>query len=371
MTQLELYFATNRKHKGKNRWAPKGYGKDFSSDGRENLRFGKLTITADQNKIDQHLKHKTKIGVGNGESLAEYFTKQMKTAQIEAFEEKLDDALPDTQQPDAQLGSSRSFDELRENMKASRDVVIYVHGFNVSWEDAVASALSLETMLNRTGDGKVMVVLFTWPSDGMALPLVSYKSDRGDAQESGKAFGRGLLKLRDFLATLHKDDACKRELHLLCHSMGNYVLQHALARIIKFQAGNALPRIFKHIFMCAPDVNDNVFEPNKPLEHLHGLTRNVSVYHNHGDVAMYISDYTKSNPERLGFSGAAKPALLHNKVHQIDCTRVVGGMVEHSYYLSGRVNDDIRYSIHGKTQDDDARERERINNAWPNGWRMR
>jgi hypothetical protein len=61
-------------------------------------------------------------------------------------------------------------------------------------------------MLNHAGRGdtaqSMLVVLFTWPSDGMALPLVSYKSARTEAPSSGNAIGRGLLKLRDYLAAL-------------------------------------------------------------------------------------------------------------------------------------------------------------------------
>lgn len=376
MAEHELYYATNRNHQGKERWQPSGYGSGFSSDGRENLRFGRVTLSADDAKVEKLLQKDVKFGTGDGEGLAGYFAKQMEGATIDAFEEKLDPLMPESKQKKVKLGSARTFSELQKKMAKSRDVLIFIHGFNVSWQDAVASALSLQAMLNRAGDRDVMVVLFTWPSDGLALPLVSYKSDRGDAQESGKAFGRGLLKLRDFLAELrNRDDAknvlCNRELHLLCHSMGNYVLQHALQRMIEFNTGKALPRIFEHIFMCAPDVDDNVFEPGQPLDQLQALARSVTIYHNKGDVAMYVSDYTKSNPERLGMAGAAKPSLLHNKIHQVDCTPIVKGVVEHSYYISGRVNDDIRDSVNGKGHDDAGRGRERISNSWPNGWRMR
>jgi esterase/lipase superfamily enzyme len=376
MAEYELYYATNRNHQGKDRWQPTGYGPEFSSDGRENLRFGKVTLSGDDAEIGKYVQKDVKFGTGDGEKLAAYFAKQMANASIEAFEERLDVSMPESQQKKMKLGSARSFSELQKKMMKSRDVLIFIHGFNVSWKDAVATALSLQVMFNRAGDRDVMVVLFTWPSDGLALPLVSYKSDRGDAQESGKAFGRGLLKLRDFLAELHNRDddknvLCNRELHLLCHSMGNFVLQNALQRVIEFNTGKALPRILEHIFMCAPDVDDSVFEPGQPLDRLQALARSVTIYHNRGDVAMYVSDYTKSNPERLGMSGAAKPSLLHNKIHQVDCTPIVKGVVEHSYFMSGRVNDDIRDSVNGKDHDDAGRSRERITNSWPNGWRMR
>jgi hypothetical protein len=87
-------------------------------------------------------------------------------------------------------------------------------------------------------------------------------------------------------------------------------------------------------------------------------------------MAMMVSDYTKGNPERLGAGGAAHPALLHNKIQQIDCTPIVSGLVEHSYYLSGFPNADIRQSIDGLPQDDSRRRRARDGNL-ANVWRMK
>ena len=120
--------------------------------------------------------------------------------------------------------------------------------------------------------------------------------------------------------------------------------------------------------MCAPDVDDDVLESGKPMKRLHELCRYASIYHNKGDVAMYISDYTKGNPERLGTTGAAHPSLLHNKVHQVNCSALVEGLVEHSYYLWGPVNTDIRLSMDGLAFEDTSkriRERDRnFNNVW-------
>ncbi len=231
-------------------------------------------------------------------------------------------------------------------------------------------------MLNHCPEGDpeqaVQVVLFTWPSDGMALPFVSYKSDRSEASGSGNAVGRGILKVRDFLAALRRDDEqlCKQDLHLLCPSMGNYLLQNAVTRCDAFTPGNALPCLFEHVFLCSPDVDDNVLEEGQPLGRVHELARSVSVYYNRGDAALVISDFTKGNPDRLGSNGPARPTLVHNKVNQIDCSGIVKGLVEHSYYLVGNVNADIRMSIDGMPQEDPRRHRNRIGVAG-NQWEMR
>lgn len=373
--EANLFYATNRRFEGGERLKPKRYGADFSSDGMENLRFGRVNVSTDKNTIESFLTAASDHGhaPGDGEGLAGYLTKRVReSASILAYKESLQAQAADVHQPNAQFGSQSMFEDLRKAMLKSSDVLVYIHGFNVDWEEAVGYSMALEMMLNRgkkEGEKKVLVVLFSWPSNGQALPYTSYKSDRSEAKGSGYAFGRGLLKVRDYLTKLKKgsDELCNQELHLLCHSMGNYVLQNTLSRLREFSSGKQLPRLFSHIFLCAPDVEDDVLEPGKPMEDLHQLTRSVTIYHNTGDVAMYISDYTKGHPDRLGHEGAARPAQLHRKVHQVNCSSIVGGAVEHSYYLWGPVNNDIRFSIDAEPHESDKRKRIKdanYNNVW-------
>lgn len=379
--ELTLYYATNRKHVGRDRLHPTSYGTKFSDDGMENLRFGVVRVEADADKMDKYLQQPMEdCGVGNGEDLGGYLAKCAKSAVIDAYEEKLAPDIHEASQEDVKLGSQAMFAEVKSVMEKASDVLVYIHGFNVSWEAAVGSALALQAMLRRSpqADPKqtVVVVLFSWPSNGQALPWVSYKSDRAEAAGSAGAVGRAFLKVRDFLADI-RDKAkqgagtvCGQDIHLLCHSMGNYVLQNALARLADFTPGNALPRLFEHVFLCAPDVDDNVLENGQPLAGVAQIARQVTLYHNREDRAMTVSDYTKGNPERLGGAGAARPALLHNKIHQVDCTPVVHGLTEHSYYQNGSVNADIRASIDGWAQDD-ARRLRRRSDTLENVWTMR
>jgi len=144
------------------------------------------------------------------------------------------------------------------------------------------------------------------------IPWRSYFSDRNDARASGDAVGRALLKLRDYLIEMRKrslaadEDSCDGAIHLLCHSMGNYVLQCALSRISEFSAGGKLPRVFDHIFTCAPDVADDVFERGKPMERLPEMARTVTIYRNRGDLSMPVSEYTKGNTDRIGWWGPSR-----------------------------------------------------------------
>lgn len=375
MNTTKLFFATNRNHEGRDQWKPTGYGKKFSSSGHENLRFGELELKVDPSKVEKATrKNYGNARIGDGEGLSNYLTKQAKKADITAYE----DLTPKRKLSMEENSSTRFFLNLKERMMQCSDVVVYLHGYSVSWEAAVGGALALEYMLNskrKDGDKEVMVVLFSWPSDGNKMPFAAYKSDRSDARDSGKAVGRALLKLKDFLGTLHrhardgKEELCDQDIHLLCHSMGNYVLQSAItSKVIGYAGGSTLPRMFKNIFLCAPDIADDAFEKNKPMGRLHEMATHVTIYYNNGDLAMNISKYSKHLAERLGHIGNAHPALVHNKVHQVDCSPIVRGIVEHSYYLWATVNNDIYQSIQALPFDDPDRNRKR--NAQSREWEM-
>lgn len=364
MQTATLYYATNRKHQGPNRWKPTGYATVPSSDGAENLRFGELTASYNPAEVQKHLTVQSGNNrTGNGEALANYLKKPASQANITAYD---DPTVGATAHVETSKNSSvQMFNAIKARMMAGSDALVYIHGYNVSWDEAVASALALQFMLNATAQREVIIVLFSWPSLGSMSPYAAYRSDRASARDSANAIGRGILKLRDFLSTLKRSavsgeqQLCNSDIHMLCHSMGNYVLQKAVeTKLIGYSAG-AMPRIFKHIFLCAADVDDNVMELGQSLDRLHELASYITIYFNEQDKALYISETTKNQAARLGQGGCSRPALVHNKIHQVDCTPIVRGFTEHSYYLWATVNEDIRQSINGVEFDGSTRNRRR------------
>ena len=377
MAERTIHFATNRRHEGENRWQPFGYGIKPSEGQAQNLRFGTVLARYEQTKITEALEADCGFGAGHGDQLAGYFRESTKSMSIAAFEETLEVDEADSGQPAEAFGSTPFLAELRSAMEDGADVLVFIHGFNVDWWDSVSSALSLEFMLNR-GQGTqkpVKVVLFSWPSNGRAVPYRSYFSDRVDAEASALAVARGFLKLRDYLigkgpgGDPAKPPNCGGSIHLLCHSMGNYVLQCALRHVANNATGRRLPKLFDQVFLCAADVDDDVLEPEGEMRRLPEMTRRVTVYHNEGDVALWIADNTKGHPDRLGDRGPRKANKLDDKVYVVDCSPVVRGLIEHSYYRCGRVNDDIRECIDNVPADGFSN-REQVGSLWPRASRL-
>ena len=78
----------------------------------------------------------------------------------------------------------------------------------------------------------------------------------------------------------------------------------------------------------------------------------VNVYFNSGDTALVVSDKTKNNPTRLGSQGPCRPLNVPANVTNIDCSEIVSGAVEHSYFVDdARVVADIQQVLAGKAQD--------------------
>jgi esterase/lipase superfamily enzyme len=321
----KVYFVTNRKPNRKVK--PTNFGKDFSDDGVANLRYGYAVVSG--SKFD---KYKLVIA-----------------------DEKLD--LDEERQrvaSTAVFGSAQIMERVRQEMADNqRDTLVYIHGYNVTFKEALTAAARLAANLRPHDDGRGMnVVLFSWPSDGSAMPYLAYASDRQDAAPSGPAFARAFLKLADFLRGSTSEEECQQKLHLLAHSMGNFVLRHAVQEIRSHFPGRP-PRVFDQVFMMAADEDDDTFEYDYKLALLPRLARRVNVYFNHGDVALQISDKSKGNPDRLGTDGPRLPQQVPAKVTQVDCTPVVSGLVEHSYYLdSERVVVDMLHVLAGTPSDE-------------------
>lgn len=314
-----IYFATNRRPNSQAK--PTNFDGEFSKNGLADLRFGRVELRNKKLKIDLA-----------GENLV----KDENRGRLDSTKSK--------------LGSVGVMTAVRETMQNQhKDVVVFLHGYNVSFAEAVADATKLQTELNK--GNKCMVVLFSWPSDGSMMPFLAYASDRQDAAASGPAFARAFMKLADFLNDAAAHEECDHSIHLVAHSMGNYVLRHALQTVRREHPGR-LPRLFDQVLLMAADEDDDAFEADDKLRLLPNIARRVNVYFNRGDLALGVSDKTKGNPDRLGTDGPRTPGQLPSRVTQIDCSDVVSGALEHSYYIkSANVLRDMRQVLKRTSSD--------------------
>lgn len=251
--------------------------------------------------------------------------------------------LPANKKP----GSRKVFEELYEKgMRAMREehILVFVHGFNNDLESALRTLADLHRRYVVAGSPIRHIVMFSWPA---RRNLLKYRDDARDAVKSGYAMARSFNALRDFFLDLIRDGLrrnndpdmlCGQKIHLLCHSMGNRVLESMLAELRNL--GIKPNNMFGEIMLLAADVDDDGMEPAKPLHDLISLGERVHIYYHNEDKALGISEKTKNAFNRLGRWGARRSIPLPDSVYQADVTYIgdeeapfIQQMGHHWYYL--------------------------------------
>ena len=248
------------------------------------------------------------------------------------------------------------FGEVQQNMKTGTpDTVLFIHGFDYKFDEALVGLGELKQRLDLGKFGPANMVVFTWPSDGQMIPYVSYASDRRDAKDSGEAGGRALLQLTGFLSKLTVDDICRGRIHIVAHSMGNYVLRNALQALAK-QLPATPPTLFEQILLIAADEDYDALELDFKLSPLAHFAKRIHVYYNPGDLALDISRFTKGNPRRLGSRGPRNSSAIADSVVLVDASTIARGGLDdlsyHHYYLiSKEMAPDMAQSLQGVAED--------------------
>lgn len=223
---------------------------------------------------------------------------------------------------------------------SDRNVLVYIHGFNTSFDDATRRAAQLGFDLKVPG----ITVLYSWPSRGS---LGAYVNDLS-AIEASEA------QIADFLVGVTAL-ADRGKVHIIAHSMGNRGLLRAMHRATTQAALRSGTR-FGQIFLSAPDMNINLFR------------QLASVYPQVAErTTLYVADQDKALAAlewmtEGGRAGGAPPVLV---LPGIDTVRVRGTslfQLGHSYFAEEPdVLRDIRAQLYWK--ESPARRQARF--GWP------
>jgi len=165
---------------------------------------------------------------------------------------------------------------------AGRDVLIYVHGYDVSLEEARFRVAQIATDTRFEG----VPSLFTWDSNGRS-GLRAYESDKESATVSRDA----LEKLIDEVAHVQG----VRRVHILAHSMGAWLAMESL-RALAISGRSDLDGRLGEIMLAAPDIDLGVFGQQVARvgpEH-------VSIFVSGTDRVLSLSSHIAGDRPRLG-----------------------------------------------------------------------
>jgi esterase/lipase superfamily enzyme len=215
---------------------------------------------------------------------------------------------------------------------AARDVLIYVHGFNQTFESAVLDAARLSDGVRFRGE----TLAFSWPSKAK---LLDYGYDRESAMWSRDA-------LEQVFAGLMASPTTGR-IHVVAHSIGTMLTMEALRQIYARHGAVASERIASVVF-ASPDIDLDVFTSS--VERIGPLASKITVVTATNDRALAVSGWMAGGVTRVG--ATEKAELKRRGLHVIDASAEGWGVINHDLFLSNaQVRKVIRRAVDGLPTD--------------------
>jgi esterase/lipase superfamily enzyme len=193
-----------------------------------------------------------------------------------------------------------------------RRAFIFIHGYNVSFEDAARRSAQMSFDLAFDG----VPVFYSWPSRG---DLTEYPADENTVMWTSTNLK---LFLRDFAKRTAAED-----IYLIAHSMGNRALSDAISTLLQEHPG--LRKRFKEIILAAPDIDAGIFERDIAPKMI-AASKNVTLYTSSDDRALKASEKFHGGPARAGDGG--ENLVIVRGIETIDATGTDASFLAHSYF---------------------------------------
>ena len=204
---------------------------------------------------------------------------------------------------------------VREMEHLGDSAFIFVHGYNVSFEDAALRTAQMAVDLNINA----LPAFYSWPSKGSAE---DYPADEATVDVAAP-------HLAHFLENF-ADQSGAKTIYVIAHSMGARVATIALASVLEKRKD--LNSRFGELVLAAPDIDAEYFK-NTLAPHFAALREQVTLYASSHDRALSLSHRFHEEP-RAGEAGSG--LIVTAGVETIDASAVPTDFFGHSYFADER-----------------------------------
>lgn len=203
-------------------------------------------------------------------------------------------------------------------LSPDRDLLVFVHGFNVDFESAVRRTAQIAVDLPFEG----VPVCYSWPSQAT---LFGYTIDENNAAWTQSHLKQFLLELAE--------QSGAQSINVVAHSMGNRPTTGAMVEIGWQQsAGNqadaAFEKTFDRVVLAAPDIDADRFRRDLAPA-LSRVANHVTLYASSDDKALVASKQVHGYP-RAGESGES--IVVVPGIETVDVSGIDLSLLGHSYY---------------------------------------
>jgi esterase/lipase superfamily enzyme len=192
----------------------------------------------------------------------------------------------------------------------AQSALLFVHGYNVTFNDAAKRTAQLAADLSFPGPA----LMFSWPSQG-SVP--GYGIDEGNIEWATPDIKKNIENI------LTKSSI--KNLYIIAHSMGNRGVTKAIIELIR-ERPELAPRI-KELILAAPDIDADIFKRDI-APGLLKAKQQVTLYVSAKDLPLRLSKMYHS-ASRVGETNSSIVAIAG--METIDATNIDNSFLGHSY----------------------------------------
>ncbi len=213
------------------------------------------------------------------------------------------------------------------NASKAKDIILFIHGFNNSFED---SALNLADIWHFTGRHGVPV-FYSWPAAHGGVKGYFVDSESGEFS---------IYHLKETIRILSEMPELER-LHIIAHSRGTALVSSAIRElVIEVRASGADPREvlkMENVILAAPDLDVGVVQQRLGAERLETAIGQTTIYTNREDRALGISQFLVDGLRfgRLSANDLSEQEReIMGQIRNVSFINVEGvdSLIGHSYY---------------------------------------
>jgi esterase/lipase superfamily enzyme len=205
--------------------------------------------------------------------------------------------------------------------------MLFIHGYSATFRDAARRTAQISYDLNYQG----AAMFFSWPAGSDLESFeqrANYVKDLRRAQDSDDDLVSVIQKIARFSGA--------KRVHLIAHSMGNYVLTEALKTIDdRLSDGRVRPMLFDQVILAAPDINAKEYVKKNGLgQRLKPFAKRYTVYASTADKALWLSK-SVNGYEPLGFLNSYSQGGARDLLYDlVDASQLTEGWFDsgHIYY---------------------------------------
>ncbi len=216
------------------------------------------------------------------------------------------------------------------SLKKHKQILIFVHGFNVEFEEAIYRIAQIHYDLKFQGTS----IVFTWPAGSIQEGFLSnlfinetYKKNQENAKLSVPVFKEFIQELS---ASVDKDTS----IYLIVHSMGHQIVIPALVELSQSKQDKIK---FREIVFNAPDYPVDSFR--NVAKDLIAWSNRITIYCSPNDNALKASE-TVNGTRRIGQCYRV-PGIDVINVQRVDSPIMGIGGLGHGYYSSRSILTDL------------------------------